>query len=161
SDRALRLMVDETRGRYAHVLVHLPASRGPLLEARPTRTIWMASAHGDGHPPSEDGLCLSAWSPDWRTPWRPGDGPLPAPALRPADGLGLRRGVLASGAPAGRALGRAAREIAGLRVGLALGAGGAKGYAHLGVLRVLDRLGVPIDAIAGASIGSAVAALRA
>jgi NTE family protein len=83
------------------------------------------------------------------------------PALRPGDELGLRLGVLGTATPAGKALGRAAREVAGLRVGLALGAGGAKGYAHLGVLRVLDRLGVPIDCIAGSSIGGAVAALRA
>ena len=47
------------------------------------------------------------------------------------------------------------------KVGLALGAGGARGFAHLGVLRVLAREGVPIDLIAGASIGALVGAAYA
>ena len=44
------------------------------------------------------------------------------------------------------------------RVGLALGAGGARGWAHLGVLRRLDELGVPIDCVAGTSAGALVGA---
>jgi len=44
------------------------------------------------------------------------------------------------------------------RIGLALGAGGTKGSAHAGVLKVLDEAGVPIDFIAGSSIGAAYAA---
>jgi len=40
------------------------------------------------------------------------------------------------------------------RVGLALGAGGTKGSAHVGVLKVLAEAGVPIDCVAGASIGA-------
>ena len=51
-----------------------------------------------------------------------------------------------------------ARRVAGLRVGLALGGGGAKGFAHVGVLRALERTGVPIDCIAGCSIGAPLAA---
>jgi NTE family protein len=51
---------------------------------------------------------------------------------------------------------RLAREVAGLRVGLALGSGAAKGVAHVGVVAALDRLGVPIDAVAGTSIGALV-----
>lgn len=41
-----------------------------------------------------------------------------------------------------------------LKLGLALGAGGTKGAAHVGVLKVLAEAGIPIDAIAGTSIGS-------
>jgi NTE family protein len=41
-----------------------------------------------------------------------------------------------------------------LKLGLALGSGGTKGAAHVGVMRVLEEAGVPIDAIAGASIGA-------
>jgi len=40
------------------------------------------------------------------------------------------------------------------RVGLALGAGGTRGTAHVGVLKVLSEAGVPIDCLAGASIGA-------
>ncbi|MDZ4277912.1 MAG: patatin-like phospholipase family protein, partial [Dehalococcoidia bacterium] len=55
-----------------------------------------------------------------------------------------------------RAIDRLARRIAGLTVGLSLGGGGAKGYAHLGALRVLERAGVPFDCITGCSIGGPV-----
>jgi NTE family protein len=44
------------------------------------------------------------------------------------------------------------------RVGLALGGGGARGIAHIGVLKVLEREGVPVDFLAGTSIGGIVAA---
>ncbi|MEA2101269.1 MAG: patatin-like phospholipase family protein [Thermodesulfobacteriota bacterium] len=45
------------------------------------------------------------------------------------------------------------------RVALALGAGGARGIAHIGVIRALLEEGIPIDAVAGASLGSIVGAL--
>ncbi len=47
------------------------------------------------------------------------------------------------------------------RIGLALGGGGARGLAHLGVLIGLDEAGVPIDVIAGTSMGAALGAARA
>ncbi len=47
------------------------------------------------------------------------------------------------------------------RVGLALGAGGARGLAHVGVLRTLAGAGIPIDAIVGTSIGAVVGAMHA
>ena len=46
-------------------------------------------------------------------------------------------------------------------VGLALSGGGARGLAHIGVLKVLDREGIPVDLLAGTSAGGVVAALRA
>jgi NTE family protein len=45
------------------------------------------------------------------------------------------------------------------RVGLALSGGGARGLAHIGVLKVLDEAGIPVDVVAGTSIGSIVGAL--
>ena len=42
------------------------------------------------------------------------------------------------------------------RVGLALGAGGARGWAHIGVLQRLDAMGIPIACIAGTSAGALV-----
>ena len=62
------------------------------------------------------------------------------------------------GSAASQAIGRLARDIAAVKVGLALGVGGSKGYAHLGIIRVLQREDVPIDCLAGCSIGAAVAA---
>ncbi len=47
------------------------------------------------------------------------------------------------------------------RIGLALGGGGARGMAHVGVIRALERLHVPIDFIAGTSMGSIVGGLYA
>ncbi len=48
-----------------------------------------------------------------------------------------------------------------LRVGLVLGGGGARGCAHIGVLKVLEELHVPVDAIAGTSMGALVGGLYA
>ena len=42
------------------------------------------------------------------------------------------------------------------RIGLALGSGAARGWSHIGVLQELEARGVPIDVIAGASIGAVV-----
>ncbi|MBN1265559.1 MAG: patatin-like phospholipase family protein [Anaerolineales bacterium] len=46
-------------------------------------------------------------------------------------------------------------------VGLALGGGGARGLAHIGVLRVLEREHIPIDYLSGTSMGGVLAALFA
>lgn len=46
-------------------------------------------------------------------------------------------------------------------VSLALSSGGARGLAHIGVLKVLDKYGVPITGIAGSSMGGLVGALYA
>src|SRR5271170_2176823 len=48
-----------------------------------------------------------------------------------------------------------------LRVGLVLSGGGARGAAHVGVLKVLEQLHVPIDAVAGTSMGAVVGGLYA
>lgn len=45
------------------------------------------------------------------------------------------------------------------KVGLALGSGGLRGLAHVGVLKALERENIPIDYIAGCSIGSMIGAL--
>ncbi|KPD01257.1 MULTISPECIES: patatin-like phospholipase family protein [Geobacillus] len=47
------------------------------------------------------------------------------------------------------------------KVGLALGSGGARGFAHLGVLKVLEEEHIPISYLAGSSIGALVAVLYA
>ena len=48
-----------------------------------------------------------------------------------------------------------------LKVGLALSSGGARGVAHIGVLAVLEKEGIPIDMIAGTSAGALIGALYA
>jgi NTE family protein/lysophospholipid hydrolase len=51
-----------------------------------------------------------------------------------------------------------ARRITGRAIGLALGGGGARGFAHIGALRALEEAGIPIDMIGGTSMGSVLAA---
>ena len=47
------------------------------------------------------------------------------------------------------------------KIGLVLSGGGARGAAHIGVLKVLEELRVPVDVIAGTSMGSIVGAAYA
>lgn len=49
-----------------------------------------------------------------------------------------------------------ARHLSRTKLGLALGAGGAKGYAHIAVLHVLEEAGYTVDYVAGSSIGAMV-----
>ncbi|XP_026684027.1 neuropathy target esterase sws-like [Diaphorina citri] len=56
---------------------------------------------------------------------------------------------------------RLARWITGTSVGLVLGGGGARGGAHVGMIKVLLEARIPIDLIGGVSIGSLVSALWA
>ncbi len=55
------------------------------------------------------------------------------------------------------AIARLARRLGGVRVGLALGTGAALGHATIGVLKVFKREGIPVDMIAGTSMGSLIA----
>jgi NTE family protein len=63
--------------------------------------------------------------------------------------------------PGAASLDRVARRIARRTVGIALSSGSAHGLAHIGVLQVLEEAGIPIDVIAGTSIGSLVGAIYA
>jgi len=54
---------------------------------------------------------------------------------------------------------RIARRLIGKSIGLVLGGGGARGIAHLGVIRALEEAGIPIDVVGGTSIGAFVGAL--
>jgi len=69
----------------------------------------------------------------------------------PVAALALLAGLLSFGA----------RPAAAQKVGVVLSGGGAKGLAHVGVLKVLEANGIPIDYIIGTSMGSIVGALYA
>ncbi|MEX2229817.1 MAG: cyclic nucleotide-binding and patatin-like phospholipase domain-containing protein [Dehalococcoidia bacterium] len=71
----------------------------------------------------------------------------PLPLVRNADGTG----------EPWQSIDWLGRHFLQRKVGLALGAGGAKGYAHLGVLAALDEIGIPVDYLAGTSIGAPLA----
>lgn len=58
----------------------------------------------------------------------------------------------------GEGIDRLARTLTGTAVGLALSGGGARAFAHVGAVRALREAGVPIDAVAGTSMGAIIAA---
>lgn len=55
-------------------------------------------------------------------------------------------------------VGRLARVIAGKSIGLVLSGGGARAYAHIGAIKAIREAGLPIDFLAGASMGAIIAA---
>lgn len=54
---------------------------------------------------------------------------------------------------------RLARWLTGNSVGLVLGGGGARGAAHVGMLKAIQEAGIPIDMVGGVSIGAFMGAL--
>ena len=56
---------------------------------------------------------------------------------------------------------RIARHLMGTSVALVLGGGGARGMAHIGVLRALDELAIPVDHVGGSSMGAIIGAQAA
>lgn len=56
---------------------------------------------------------------------------------------------------------RLARFLTGTSIGLVLGGGGARGLAHVGMIKALQEAGIPIDMVGGTSMGSFIGALWA
>ncbi len=63
--------------------------------------------------------------------------------------------------PMGRDLARAGRQLLGERLALALGGGGAWGFAHVALIQSLEEAGLPIDLVTGSSMGACVAGVYA
>ena len=152
---ALAATVHEvTGGSYDSILVHLREDA--------------AAPHADAavlHLASAPGVAPEAGARFTLVPGeregRPGDGLVTVPDFSDADLDALRDGLLPNSTDAGRSIGRVARSLCGLSVGVALGAGSVRGFAHFGVLRAFDKLGLQADYIAGSSVGGAVAGLYA
>ncbi|MNN56016.1 NTE family protein RssA [compost metagenome] len=95
-------------------------------------------------PPQGGTLRLPSYTPSNIVPAP--NPPFPAPALlAPATPGGSVEGAAAKAHPVGRP-----------KICLVLSGGGARGAAHIGVLKVLEELRVPVDCIAGTSMGSLV-----
>ncbi|MEA2166713.1 MAG: hypothetical protein QOF76_13 [Solirubrobacteraceae bacterium] len=74
-----------------------------------------------------------------------------------SDELIVRECAVGEGSPLGDTdLSWVARHLTRTKLGLALGAGGAKGFAHIGVLQVLEEAGYTVDYVGGSSIGGFV-----
>ena len=54
---------------------------------------------------------------------------------------------------------RLARHVTGTSVGLVLGGGGARGAAHIGMLKAIQEAGIPVDRVGGVSMGALVGGL--
>lgn len=54
-----------------------------------------------------------------------------------------------------------ARQLSGRAIGVVLGGGGARGFAHIGLARALSELNIPVDLFGGSSMGAFIAALWA
>ncbi len=161
-DRVVALVGSAGEAERLGALVRAPNTRGSQVEAvlvgeeavaasrdwppgapiRVVRTCSWADGAGLASPDDDAGLA----SPD-------GAGPATADSagLVPPDGAGM--------APADLAW--LARHLTRTKLGLALGAGGAKGYAHVGALEVLEEAGYVVDYVSGSSIGAIVGAYLA
>jgi predicted acylesterase/phospholipase RssA/CRP-like cAMP-binding protein len=71
------------------------------------------------------------------------------------------RAFHAAGPGAHRGVQRLARRLAGRSIGVVLSSGGARGFAHIGVLEELTAAGVEIDRVGGSSMGAFVGAMFA
>ena len=79
---------------------------------------------------------------------------MPAVTEGSANGFPLAASPASAPVPAGQGMTGAAGPRP--RIGLVLGGGGAKGAAHVGVLRALDEMHIPIDCVVGTSMGALV-----
>jgi NTE family protein len=82
-----------------------------------------------------------------------------APVRRSADGVLGAAGVPEHKAPQPKS--PQPKPPRRAKVGLALGGGAARGWSHIGAIEVLQEAGIPIDVVAGCSIGAAVGACHA
>lgn len=158
---ALEHTVELLSERYDQILLQLPETAPPL--SGPARSLLLAGREGQSRPVESPGRprvlrTLLGWADGGDRVGPDEAGVLRVGRLTASDEAGLAAGALPIATAAGRALGWVARDIAGLKVGLAFGAGSVRGYAHVGALRVLGSLGLPVDTLAGTSIGAAVAA---
>jgi NTE family protein len=101
---------------------------------------------------------MPAPSPPWPTRRRAVAGALLAPV---AALLGGCAAFDYTGTDAPRALARPPRLDPAPRIALVLGSGGPRGYAHIGVLRVLESAGITPDLVVGSSVGALIGAFWA
>lgn len=97
-------------------------------------------------------------SPPASSPTAPAAPPGP-PALPPIAPAPPAAGPAAD--PTAAPAAAAARPLRPPRIGLALGGGAARGFAHIGVIQILEEAGIKPDLVVGTSAGSLVAALYA
>ena len=140
ADLILMAGCDSMRPQYRHMEVEVP----PLAEeARRILRLWIGDLEPEDAPLLVGAECVLV-------PWSEA-------ATEAYEKDSKADSAFAAEPKAAKALGRLARRIGGVQVGLALGTGAALGHATIGVLKVLKREGIPVDMIAGTSMGSLIA----
>ncbi|MHB2026380.1 MAG: patatin-like phospholipase family protein [Elusimicrobiota bacterium] len=124
----------------------LDARVSSLVDAKKISRFWIGDLESDQERLSADPVEVIPWSDEIAAAYARSGSPYAALGPFPK---------------AKQALGRLARRLSGLRVGLALGSGAAFGFAHIGILKVFKREGIPIDAVSGSSMGSFLGGLFA
>jgi NTE family protein len=157
--RKLPATLDALHHVFHHIVVQRDAPDSPLL-AR-ARAVRLESFDKPGPVTADGPLTIRGWSEAPTHAHPDVDRIVGVPALTAEDESELRDGLLSMRSAAGGGIGWAARDLTGLKVGLALGAGSVRGYAHVGAIKVLREAGLDFDYIAGTSVGAAVAGLLA
>jgi NTE family protein len=137
----------DTARSFADVVIEISRSaRAPHNVDEQTRRLHVRN-HADGSGASH----VAASASSFTIPYDAEIASLPAPA-------GVRFLLRNERRTTTRALDRLTRAVEGRVVGVALGSGAALGLAHVGALWELENNGIPIDVIAGSSMGGVVAA---
>ncbi len=144
ADRVLMAGCDAMRPQFRHREAEIP---GIVPEPSRLLRLWV----GDLEP--EDAPLLFG-SDRVMIPWSDAVAEAFATSVKIEEALAAEKKTTA-------AIARLARRLGGVSVGLALGTGAALGHATIGVLKVLKREGIPVDVIAGTSMGSLIAGLFA
>ena len=160
ADRPLSALDDLLANHRTVVLVaDLDAASLPVLIDAADRTVAVVGTEGErkqlaaaleGSPRGEDQVDVVVFA----------DTPAEGRRVSRVRAAGMRViRVMAPGAGAAADdVGWLGRHLSRTKVGLALGAGGAKGYAHIGALSVLEGEGYTVDYVSGSSIGAMVGA---
>jgi NTE family protein len=154
------LMEAVERLRHDHAWVLVQHHENPALPFEVDRIVRLEGQSSRAARNGAD-LTLRGWTADKMIGRFDATVTINVPEPVDADAASMRLGFLPIDSPAARAIGWAARRVTRLSVGVALGAGGAKGYAHIGALRALTECGVPVDYLSGASVGAVAACMHA
>lgn len=149
----------DARAQPASLPEPAPHTQPPALAQAPASPAGSSRSAAPAGPASSPSRMPGGGAPPVTPPPRSGSADVPTSAPLPGDRAAT------SAAPDAQGTLRPRREtlppIGRPRVGLALSGGGARGFAHVGVLRALEAMRIPVDCIAGTSAGSAVGAAYA
>jgi NTE family protein len=150
SDQILVIAKNEDEHLYKTRLL-LQDLEAHAVSVAPKAKVILTAVSGNGRPFVEEAERKAGQRISFLLRWIPD-----SQVVEPVDGVPYV--VRSPMQPYSLAVRRMARELGNVLVGLALGTGGARGLAHIGVIRVLEREGIAIDVVAGSSMGSLVAA---